>query len=350
MKNKLNTIYVWACDIESYRGEGILGLNFLKHMSIVRRKKIYVESPTKKLIITNNKVKNINEIRSKKINFNFFYNYLFPIYGIFKIYVNSFKYKNICYLNFLPLWNFIIFLFLPKKTILGPITGSVYKSKIRDLNSLCRKYIIPILYNISLLIINKKKKLIFSTSILEKIVKSKKKQYNYFDYNLINFEQGKKIISSKDIDFLFYYRKYSAHGSNYQKKIIEKLTNYNFNIYVVGDEIENDKVRNLKIIDRKKLLKYLKRTKFTINEATNFYSIFCLDAISSGVKVFYDKKIKPSKFYFDKKYFTSINLENTKSTIPKIIKEFTKYKKLKYVKFDRLKFRKIYQNYFDENK
>ena len=60
-----------------------------------------------------------------------------------------------------------------------------------------------------------------------------------------------KIISSKDIDFLFYYRKYSAHGSNYQKKIIEKLTNYNFNIYVVGDEIENDKVRNLKIIDEK---------------------------------------------------------------------------------------------------
>ena len=54
---------------------------------------------------------------------------------------------------------------------------------------------------------------------------------------------------------MFYYRKYSAHGSNYQKKIIEKLTNYNFNIYVVGDEIENDKVRNLKIIDRKKLLK-----------------------------------------------------------------------------------------------
>ena len=110
----------------------------------------------------------------KKINFNFFYNYLSPIYGIFKIYVNSFKYKNICYLNFLPLWNFIIFLFLPKKTILGPITGSVYKSKIRDLNSLCRKYIIPILYNISLLIINKKKKLIFPTSILEKIVRSKK--------------------------------------------------------------------------------------------------------------------------------------------------------------------------------
>ena len=166
----------------------------------MRKKKIYVESPTKKLIITNNKVKNINEIRSKKINFNFFYNYLSPIYGIFKIYVNSFKYKNICYLNFLPLWNFIIFIFLPKKTILGPITGSVYKSKIRDLNSLCRKYIIPILYNISLLIINKKKINFFNFNFENKLIK--KKQCNYFDYNLINFEQGKKIISSKDIDFV----------------------------------------------------------------------------------------------------------------------------------------------------
>ena len=49
MKNKLNIIYVWACDIESYRGEGILGLNFLKHMSIVRKKKNLCRKPYKKI-------------------------------------------------------------------------------------------------------------------------------------------------------------------------------------------------------------------------------------------------------------------------------------------------------------
>ena len=27
------------------------------------------------------------------------------------------------YLNYLPLWNFLIFILLPPKTLLGPITG-----------------------------------------------------------------------------------------------------------------------------------------------------------------------------------------------------------------------------------
>ena len=50
--NKIkNSIYAWACDIESYRGEGILGINFLKHLSIISKKKIYVDSPYTKLII-----------------------------------------------------------------------------------------------------------------------------------------------------------------------------------------------------------------------------------------------------------------------------------------------------------
>ena len=60
---------------------------------------IIKKGPKNDLVQSKSVVKNINEIRSKKINFNFFYNYLSPIYGIFKIYVNSFKYKNICYLN-----------------------------------------------------------------------------------------------------------------------------------------------------------------------------------------------------------------------------------------------------------
>ena len=33
------------------------------------------------------------------------------------------KGNKICYINYLPIWNFLIFVVLPKKTILGPITG-----------------------------------------------------------------------------------------------------------------------------------------------------------------------------------------------------------------------------------
>ena len=49
-----------------------------------------------------------------------------------KILLKKKYYSGICYVNFLPLWNFFLFMFLPKQTILGPITGSVYKKRIKD--------------------------------------------------------------------------------------------------------------------------------------------------------------------------------------------------------------------------
>ena len=73
MKNR-DTIYCWACDIEDYRGEGILAINYLKQLSQVSNKKIYIESPNTIILIKNDKIKKIKNEIKKKINFNFFYN------------------------------------------------------------------------------------------------------------------------------------------------------------------------------------------------------------------------------------------------------------------------------------
>ena len=40
--------------------------------------------------------------------------------------------------------DFVIFLILPKKTILGPITGGVYSGRTNNLNLFVRKYFFPI--------------------------------------------------------------------------------------------------------------------------------------------------------------------------------------------------------------
>ena len=47
MKKKNNNIYAWGCDFENFRGEGILGVKFLRQLSNVSKRKIFVESPTK---------------------------------------------------------------------------------------------------------------------------------------------------------------------------------------------------------------------------------------------------------------------------------------------------------------
>ena len=87
--------------------------------------------------------------------------YLSPIIGALKLRFISRDVK-IIYVNYLPLWNFILFLILPKRTILGPITGSNENIKIENLNFFIRRVFFLYFYKLSLIIIKKKfKKLYF---------------------------------------------------------------------------------------------------------------------------------------------------------------------------------------------
>ena len=60
-------IYAWACDLQSYRGEGILGINFLIHLSEVKRSIIYAESPESILIINKKKYAQLKKKITKEL-------------------------------------------------------------------------------------------------------------------------------------------------------------------------------------------------------------------------------------------------------------------------------------------
>ena len=104
MKNK-NKLFFYCCDFAKYRGEGILANNF---KSIL--KKIFKDIS---IIVYTPENKHFN--KEKKINHNFFYKYFTPIFGILIIWVNHLKGNRTAYVNYLPLWNFFLFIFLPKK-------------------------------------------------------------------------------------------------------------------------------------------------------------------------------------------------------------------------------------------
>ena len=108
----MKKIFYWSNDIQKNSGEGILAGNFLK---LLKNK------------YGNYKYINLNKFKKKN---NFLYNYIRPFWGIFLIWKFYIKKYKVCYINYLPIWNFLIFLFLPKKTILGPITGTTTKKNI----------------------------------------------------------------------------------------------------------------------------------------------------------------------------------------------------------------------------
>lgn len=348
-KKQNNKIYAWCCDIESYRGEGILAINFLKLLSDKYKNKVIVaESPDRIINFKNSKIISIKKKNKiKKINSDLFSNYLNPFIGIFKILILKKNYSCRCYVNYLPLWNFLIFLLLPQNIILGPITGSQYNNNVTSLNTFIRKYLLNFFYKLSVKILShRKKNYLFSTSLMKKYFKRKK---NFYDFNLINYDGQKKENKKKKFDMIFYYRRYSAHGHNIQKKIILNLLDKKINVAIIGDKIFHENAKNFGIQNREKVLKLLTQSKFTLNEMTNFYSIYSLDALSGNVKIFYDRKTRPIKFYFPKNQYIEINYHNIDKSIKTItskIKNF-KFKKFNY-KFNIKKFIKNYDDYFNQ--
>jgi 3-isopropylmalate dehydratase small subunit len=324
MKNK--NLLIWASDLSPNTGEGILAINFLNE---IQKTKKYKNIKIKTLENSTN-VKNINfnKIKYKEVNKKTIYHkYFGPIYGAIYIFFNSHK-SDVLFLNYLPFWNFIVFLIIPSKTILGPITGGVYSGRANNLNLFVRKYFFPLFYMISKIIIYRKfKKIIFSTNILKDFIKKDKS-------TLINFVQilfNKKNYKTKKIyDIIFYNRNHETKFSDNIKNTIVNLSKY-CRICVIGDDFNHVNIKNFGWVQREKALKLMQRSKLAFNSAENFLSIFGIDCINNGILVVYDNNIKSNLKYKNSNYIP-VNFNNTNVASAKILRliSTTKFKENSY--------------------
>ena len=119
--------------------------------------------------------------------------------GILYCWKYFFNNKKIYYINFLPLWNFLIFLLLPPNSNIGPITGG---AKFVKNSSFIRRYLFPFFYKISEIIVIKRNfDLIFSTDLLKKFFKKKTIKKSSFNFIVKNFEYKKKKLEIKILIF-----------------------------------------------------------------------------------------------------------------------------------------------------
>ncbi len=276
-------IILWASDYSNESGEGNLARKFVKK-----------NFKNEKLIITSLGKKNI-------LN----HKYISPFYGIFHCWKNYLQGNKVGYLNYLPLWNFLVFLCLPPKTIIGPITGGARFNNINKLNYLIRKFIFPLFFYVSNIIINIRfKKIVFSTDLLKKYLFKKIKKKSEFNFVLQDFKYYKRV--KKNIDFLIYYRTHKNKVSFFNKDLISDLVKSKFKIYIVGDKLNIKGVKNFGYIKNKRLKKLQASSKFTICSEENTYSFFILECISNHVKIFINSKDK-KKIKFLKNHFLFFN-------------------------------------------
>ncbi len=341
---KVKLIVAWACDFSSFRGEGILARNFAKDLSTKKKINILVKTPHDTFFVKNGKIKDKIENTNKKINFDFFQNYLWPIYGILFLWKQYLKKNKVLYLNFMPLWNFLLFYFLPPKTLIGPITGFIPKKKIDNVSSLIRIILIPIFYKFSLFVIFKRfNSLIFSTDLLKK--KFSKKDYFKLHFNYLiasSIKKPKKNKLKRNIDFLVYNRNYSVKEHYKLKKLIKYLIENNFTVRCIGDILMIEGLKNYGIVSREKTHKLLQKTKLILSSPENPYSFFTIDALNMGVKVVFDRKYKNKLSYlqYNPKHFVSFDDQNYYKFI-KLIRNNKNHNKINYKYLKQVKKRSL---------
>lgn len=307
-------IFVWASDFENFRGEGVLARKFISTFFFNSNKILKIHSNEGIYFLFKKKY---SQLQKKNIKNNFYYKYISLFFGILLIWYYHLKGKKVCYINYLPFWNFFIFFLLPSSTVLGPITGAVYKKKIYNINSLIRKYVFPILFKISSYIIsNKFNNIIFSTDNLKNFFKKKETKFYIFNFSTLLYEKRKKKI--KNIDFLFYYRRHIMKSNLLLENVIRYFADNNFKVIVVGDKFVYPNVKNYINIPRSNLLKILDKVRYTLVSDENFYNLFSIDCLSCHVKIFANNIIKPVNNFFCNKFFIFLNFVNSQNVIKKM--------------------------------
>jgi hypothetical protein len=254
---------------------------------------VIIYSPFNKIIIKNKKI--ISNVIKKKTNtLNYYYKYISPFIGVFFLwYLHFIKRKKIAYINFLPLWNFLLFILLPSRTILGPITGYLYNDKINSLENFFRKIFLPLFMLASIQIINIKfKNVIFSTLNLKKFVKKLSNKYT-LNYSSIFINKKPYLEIEKDIDFIIYYRNYSSKKPQFLKLVIEYLSYKEKKIITYGDffETEFSNIEQKGFIDEQLINNLMNRSKYTIISPENLYSLTFYNALNGRVKIILDKNL-----------------------------------------------------------
>ena len=322
-------VFVWASDFEDFTGEGMLARCFVEKY-YAKKNILKIHSNSSKFFFYNKK---IYKLKNKPYANNFLKKYFYLLKGLSFIWYYHFKGKKTLYINYLPLWNFLLFILLPSETVLGPITGSVYNGRIHNVNSFIRKIIFPIFYFIAINVaLRKYKNLIFSTENLRQIVPKKFIKKCLFNFCLLFYKNRK--LKKKDIDFIFYYRNHPQKANNFHKSLIKKLSDNGFKIIVVGDFFMYKKIKNYINLPRKSLLNLLDKTKFSVGASDNFYSLFFLDCLSCNVKFFYDIKLKPERFLFSHDHLKSINFNELDKSYYDIIHVYNNYKNNKLFKYN----------------
>ena len=285
----MSNYIIWCCDYNKNTGEGRLAEKFIS--SFFLKKRIKILYPKNKFFLSN---------------------YFYQIYGIFVLWFFFLLKKKTVYLNYLPLWNFLIYLLSPPNTIFGPITGSIQINKRKKIKSILRLRLFPMLYKISLkLLYYRTKKIIFATNVLSKFIDDKTLKKTELNFILKDLKYSKNK-SKKKINLIVYYRKHENKFFDHHIEFIKEKLKKKEKVIIVGDKLNIEGVSNFGRIKKKKIFDLIRISKYALSGDDNLLSFFNIDCIQNNVKVIFNYKLSFQKNRLNIKQFVAYNFEKKK--------------------------------------
>lgn len=327
-------IYAWACDLEAGGGEGDLALAYIGMLKAnFPDITLIVLSPRKWIFYKNSKFRVIEKRSLFSTNQDkrqsFFTKYISPFVGIIFLWNRLLIKKNVklIYLNYLPLWNFFIFIFLPPMSQLGPLTGAPYKDFLRYSFSqkIIRKYLFPVFFFISINVIGIRFKRILVanpmlTDLLEKY-KNIKVLNDFFSFATLKEIPGGITKSDKSFDLVFYYRKHQSKLPNLTLRLIKILANKKYSIAVFGDHANIKGIENFGYQDKFMFLSIMMSSKSIILIGNNYFTLTFFQALFCKTIpfIFIDKSFNHVilKCLPQKIFFKTLNVEKIAGFIDK---------------------------------
>ena len=302
MKKYKEKIYIWASDTSIYSGEGNLAKKYIFYL-----KKKY------QVIYIKNIFKNKKEFKHK---------YIEPFYGILVLWAKFLKGNKTCYVNYLPMWNFLLFLILPPKTLIGPITGGAHNVSNSILNFHIRTFLFPVFYFITnIIFLFRFKKLIFATELLKRNIFKKTIEKSLFNFVYLFFKLKKKKNKKKKQVIIYYKSHLNKNYKDINQIIYNKyFISNNYKFIVVGEKLNHPNVKNKNFISKSSLDRMLNDSEFAYGSKENYLSLFSIQAINNNTKLIYGSS-KKEKINIFKDMYLKINfLSNKTNTKVKIYK------------------------------
>lgn len=259
-----------ACELSGNSGEGVLARSFFGHHGICAdNSDCEIYTPIERL---QHLAKSQAFVKRKFATFSI---YIWLLLLVLRL--RCLKQGQLYIANFVPLWNFLFFILVPKNAVIGPVTGSGVVNLNHFFGSYLQKLNIYILRNKICILLNKISSVVIkarklnvkpATPFVSVYTNGKLSKYLFvvacLDVDKITKAQFDENLAESDV--LIYTNQHILKNNDLIYNVVELLSKEGFSCAILGDARPKiSGVNNIGITDRENALSIIKKSKIILS-------------------------------------------------------------------------------------